>query len=115
MSTTSEDFKIKHGLQVAGDANFIGSLSAAEPTESNHAATVGYARNLGLATVDSTAPSTLVPGKLWLDMSNPVEPRLKVYNGSDWTLLATTEDANFIPEHIHDTAIDGTGRIIEIL
>lgn len=32
---------------------------------------------------NSSAP-TAVAGKLWIDSSNPAEPVLKVYNGTDW-------------------------------
>jgi hypothetical protein len=108
MATSDKDFKVKNGIQVAGDAIIAGNISAAAPTASGHVATKGYVDSLALPAVDSTAPSSPSAGQLWLDT---VSLRLHVYDGSSWITLATKADADYLPDHIHDTAIDGTGRI----
>ncbi len=107
MTTTAKDFKIKNGLQVTGGAVFGGAIEAATPTADNHVVTKAYADALG-PTVASTAPSSPSNGKLWFDT---VSERLKVYFGSTWVTLATGEDALTLQDHIHDTTIDGDGRI----
>lgn len=110
MATSDKDFKVKNGIQVAGDATIGGTISAADPTADNHVVTKSYlAANSAFPTVDSTAPSSPAPGQLWLDS---VSLRLHVYDGSSWITLATKADADYLADHIHDTAIDGTGRIV---
>jgi hypothetical protein len=108
MATSDKDFKVKNGIQVAGDAIVGGTISASVPTAAGHVATKGYVDSLALPVVDATAPSSPSAGQLWLDT---VSLRLHVYDGSSWITLATKADADYLPDHIHDTAIDGTGRI----
>lgn len=108
MATIDKDFKVKNGIQVAGDATVGGTISAAAPTADGHVATKGYVDSLALPVVDSSAPSSPAAGQLWLDT---VSFRLHVYSGTEWIVLATKADADYLPDHIHDTAIDGTGRI----
>ena len=108
MATSDKDFKVKNGIQVAGDAVIGGTISASAPTADGHVATKGYVDSLSLPVVDSTAPSSPSAGQLWLDT---VSLRLHVYDGTQWITLATKADADYLPDHIHDTAIDGTGRI----
>ena len=110
MATSDKDFKVKNGIQVSGDATIGGTISAADPTADNHVVTKSYLEaNSAFPTVDSTAPSSPVAGQLWLDS---VSLRLHVYDGSSWITLATKADADYLADHIHDTAIDGTGRIV---
>ena len=109
MATSDKDFKVKNGIQVAGDATVGGTISAADPTAVGHVATKGYVDSIALPVVDSTAPSTPNAGQLWLDT---VSLRLHVFDGTSWITLATKADADYLADHIHDTAIDGTGRIV---
>lgn len=109
MATSDKDFKVKNGIQVAGDAVIAGNITAADPTANDHVVTKGYLEaNSAFPTVDSAAPSSPVSGQLWLDT---VSLRLHVYDGTQWITLATKADADYLADHIHDTAIDGTGRI----
>ena len=111
MATTDKDFKVKNGLQVTGDAVIGGTIAAANPTLSTHVATKEYVDLLALTPVGATPPSDPSNGDNWFDTS--VE-RLKFYYDGDWITLATSNDFQNIPDHIHDTAIDGTGRIVSI-
>ena len=111
MATVNKDFKVKNGLQVTGDAVVGGTIAAANPTLSTHVATKEYVDLLALTPVGSTPPSDPSNGDNWFDTS--VE-RLKFYYDGDWITLATSNDFQNIPDHIHDTAIDGTGRIVSI-
>lgn len=108
MATSDKDFKVKNGIQVGGDAVINGTISASSPTLDGHVATKGYVDSLALPVVDSAAPLSPSAGQLWLDT---VSLRLHVYDGSSWITLATKADADYLADHIHDTAIDGTGRI----
>jgi hypothetical protein len=45
---------------------------------------------------------------LWFDT---ITERVYVYYTSEWVAMATLEDAEVLQEHIHDTAIGGTGQI----
>jgi hypothetical protein len=111
LATVNKDFKVKNGLQVTGDAVVGGTIAAANPTLSTHVATKEYVDLLALTPVGSTPPSDPSNGDNWFDTS--VE-RLKFYYDGDWITLATSNDFQNIPDHIHDTAIDGTGRIVSI-
>lgn len=111
MATVNKDFKVKHGLQVAGDAVFGGNIEAATPTADNHVVTKAYADTLG-PVVSSTAPSSPSNGNLWVDTTIS---RLKLYYGGAWLTLATAEEALDIPDHIHDMTIDGDGQIETVL
>jgi hypothetical protein len=112
MATTNKDFRVKHGVNVAGNGYFGGIISVAdEPTQANHVATKAYVDTLANnnnTPVGPTAPSDPSNGGLWLDT---VSGRLKVYYDSSWITLATGEDALTLQDHVHDTSIDGDGRI----
>ena len=109
MATVDKDFKVKNGLQVAGSGSFGGTLTVATPTESTHVATKAYVDSLTGMAVSSTAPSSPTNGKLWLDTTTN---RVNFYYDGSWYTQATIDDTNTLPEHIHDTAIDGTGFIV---
>lgn len=111
MATVNKDFKVKHGLRVAGDAIFGGNIEAADPTADNHVVTKAYADTLG-PVVSSTAPSSPSNGNLWVDTTIS---RLKLYYGGAWLTLATAEEALDIPDHTHDMTIDGDGQIETVL
>lgn len=111
MATVNKDFKVKHGLQVSGDAVFGGNIEAATPTADNHVVTKAYADTLG-PVVSSTAPSSPSNGNLWVDTTIS---RLKLYYGGAWLTLATAEEALDIPDHTHDMTIDGDGQIESVL
>jgi hypothetical protein len=111
MSTTDKDFRIKNGLQVAGDAVVVGTVTVSEPVDNNHVATKSYVESVALPIVSDTAPETPESGQLWLDT---VSERLHIFDGSAWIALATIEDASVLQDHIHDTSIDGDGRIVSI-
>ena len=109
MATVDKDFKVKNGLQVAGSGSFGGTLTVAAPTESTHVATKAYVDSLAGMTVSSTAPSSPTNGKMWLDTTTN---RVNFYYDGSWYTQATIDDTNNLPQHIHDTAIDGTGFIV---
>ena len=112
MTTTAKDFKVKHGIQVTGGGSFGGSVVVGTPTQANHAVTKEYVDALTANTpVGSTPPSEPSNGDFWLDT---VSERLKVYYDSVWITLATGEDALTLQDHIHDTSIDGDGRITTV-
>jgi hypothetical protein len=46
---------------------------------------------------------------LWFDT---LTERVHVYYSGQWVAIATLEDAETLQDHIHDTAIDGTGLIV---
>jgi hypothetical protein len=108
MTTTSQDFRVKNGLRVTGGAEFGAPVIIPAPTHSAHAVSRGYVEENIAPVVSSTAPTTPSNGRLWFDTSLQ---RLKVYYGSAWVTLATTQEALAVPDHIHDTTIDGDGRI----
>jgi len=108
MTTVDKDFRVKNGLVVANGGTFGGAVEVGTPTTNAHAATKEYVDNRSMA-VGSTAPSSPINGTMWLDtLTNRINFH---YNGS-WYTQATIEDTINIPDHIHDTAIDGTGLIV---
>jgi hypothetical protein len=110
MATVNKDFKVKNGLQVAGSGSFGGTLSVAAPTEATHVATKAYVDSLtGSMSVGTTAPSSPINGTQWLDT---LTNRVNFYYDGAWYTQATIDDTNNLPQHIHDTAIDGTGFIV---
>jgi hypothetical protein len=112
MATDNKDFKIKNGLIVTNGGTFGGTVTVATPTENTHAATKLYVDSIvGSPTVpvSDTAPASPSNGDLWYDS---VTERLHVYYNSQWLAIATLEDAEFLQDHIHDTAIDGTGTVV---
>ena len=108
MATVDKDFKVKNGLQVVGSGSFGGTLTVATPTTDAHAATKAYVDSVTGIAVSSTAPSSPTNGKQWLDTTTN---RINFYYDGSWYTQATIDDTNNLPQHIHDTAIDGTGFI----
>lgn len=110
MSTFNKDFKVKNGIQVAGDGVFGGTITAATPTSGSHLATKAYVDALaGGIPVDNTPPSNPNNGDLWFDT---LTERVNVYYAGSWITIATIDDTLTIPDHIHDTSIDGNGLIV---
>ena len=115
MATTNRNFKVKHGLDVADSGTFGGTVTVATPTQNTHAATKLYVDTaVGTPTVpiESTPPESAVNGELYFDSSNS---KLAVYYSGQWITLATYNDTLELQQHIHDTAIDGTGLVVSIL
>jgi hypothetical protein len=108
MATVEKDFKVKNGLQVALGGSFGGAVEVGTPTLDAHAATKEYVDSRSMA-VGNTAPSSPVNGTQWLDT---LTNRVNFYYNGSWYTQATIDDTNNIPQHIHDTAIDGTGFIV---
>ena len=114
MTTTNRDFKVKHGLNVALGGTFGQAVTVGTPTENTHAATKLYIDTKApVAPALSTAPSTPVDGQLWFDT---VSRHLSIYSADqvEWIMIATFADTADLRQHIHDTAIDGTGLIVSI-
>jgi hypothetical protein len=109
--TVNKDFKVKHGLNVAEGGTFGQAVVVGTPTENTHAATKLYVDSAAAessVTVSETAPVSPSNGQLWFDT---VTSRIYVYYSAVWIALATLADAEVLQEHIHDTAIGGTGQI----
>ncbi len=117
MATNNKDFKVKNGLNVALGGSFGGTVTVDTPTENTHAATKLYVDNAianqpSPTVFSDTAPENPSNGDTWF---NTFVDRLNVYyEETGWLTLATSNDLQEIPDHIHDTAIDGTGRIVTI-
>jgi hypothetical protein len=118
VATVNKDFKVKHGLDVTQGGTFGGTVTVATPTENTHAVTKLYVDNLlGSATpivpTESSAPVSPVDGQLWFDT---VSQHLSIYStdAAEWIMIATFADTADLRQHIHDTAIDGTGLIVSI-
>jgi hypothetical protein len=109
MATVDKDFKVKNGLVVANGGTFGSAVTVGTPTIAGHAATKEYVDSLTGMTVSSTAPSSPTNGKQWLDTTTN---RVNFYYDGSWYTQATIDDTNNLPQHIHDTAIDGTGFIV---
>lgn len=112
MATVEKDFKVKNGLIVTNGGTFGDAVTVGAPTLASHAATKEYVDSLtGSMTVGNTAPSSPTDGTQWLDT---LTNRVNVYYNGSWYTQATIEDTVNIPDHIHDTAIDGTGLIVSM-
>jgi hypothetical protein len=110
MTTVDKDFKVKNGLVVTNGGTFGDAVTVGAPTLADHAATKEYVDSLtGSMAVGATAPSSPTNGTQWLDT---LTNRVNFYYEGSWYTQATIDDANNIPQHIHDTAIDGTGFIV---
>jgi hypothetical protein len=112
MATVNKDFKVKHGLNVAEGGTFGQAVVVGTPTENTHAATKLYVDSLDLlVATGATAPDSedSSEGQLFINTS---ESRLLFYYNSQWNTLALLNDTITIAQHIHDTAIDGTGLIV---
>jgi hypothetical protein len=112
MATVNKDFKVKHGLNVAEGGTFGSPVVVGTPTENTHAATKAYvdAKELVVAS-GSTAPGTedSSNGELFIDTQNN---RLLFYYNGQWNTTALLQDTLALQQHIHDTAIGGTGLIV---
>jgi len=112
MATVNKDFRVKHGLIVADGATFGGTVTVATPTQNTHAATKLYVDNKELVVASgSTAPSAenSSNGELFIDTQNN---RLLFYYNGQWNTTALLQDTLELQQHIHDTAIGGTGLIV---
>jgi hypothetical protein len=110
MATVEKDFKVKNGLVVTNGGTFGDAVTVGAPTLADHAATKEYVDSLtGSMAVGTTAPSSPTNGKQWLDT---LTNRVNFYYEGSWYTQATIDDTNNLPQHIHDTAIDGTGFIV---
>ena len=112
MATVEKDFKVKNGLLVTAGGSFGGTVTVATPTESTHATTKAYVDQLTgnpIVSVEDSAPAEAVDGQLFINSSTG---RLALFLNDAWITLATLADANDIPQHIHDTAIGGTGFVV---
>jgi len=112
VATVNKDFRVKHGINVAEGGIFGSTVTVATPTENQHAATKAYvdtAVGSPQLPVSGTPPVSPENGDLWFDT---LTERVHVYYGSQWLPIATLEDAEILQDHIHDTAIDGTGLIV---
>jgi hypothetical protein len=110
LATVDKDFKVKNGLQVGNGGSFGGSVIVGTPTENNHAATKEYVDSIaGSMAVGSTPPLSPDNGDQWFDT---LTSRVNVYYEGSWLTMATIDDTLNLPQHIHDTAIDGTGFIV---
>jgi hypothetical protein len=113
-TTYNKDFKVKHGLDVTQGGTFGGTVTVGTPTENAHAATKLYVDTKApVAPPAASAPASPVNGQLWF---NTATQHLLIYSTSlvDWINLATLYDAENMIQHIHDTAIDGTGLIVSV-
>jgi hypothetical protein len=111
MATVNKDFKVKHGLNVALGGTFGSAVTVGAPTENTHAATKQYVDNKEiLIPTGGSEPSSedSTNGELFI---NSTDNRLLFYYNGQWNTLALVQDTLELPQHIHDTAIDGTGLI----
>ena len=110
MATFNRNFKVKHGIDVAEGGTFGGTVTVATPTENTHAATKLYVDTaVGSPVIGTTQPASPVNGNLWFDT---LTERVHIYYDSEWVAIATLQDAETLQDHIHDTAIDGSGLIV---
>ena len=119
MPTTDRDFKVKNGLNVATTGTFGGVVTVATPTQNAHATTKLYVDtaiagiSANVFPTESTAPVSPVDGQVYFDT---VTQHLSIYStdAADWIMIATFDDTANLRQHIHDTAIDGTGLITTV-
>jgi hypothetical protein len=110
VTTTNRDFKVKHGLDVAQGGTFGGTVVVATPTENTHAATKLYVDTaVGSPIIGKTQPASPVNGNLWFDT---LTERLHIYYSGQWVAISNLEDSERLQDHIHDTAIDGSGLVV---
>ena len=108
MATVDKDFKVKNGLVVTNGGTFGDAVTVGAPTLAEHATTKEYVDARSMA-VGTTAPSSPTNGTQWLDT---LTNRVNFYYEGSWYTQATIDDTLNLPQHIHDTAIDGTGFIV---
>ena len=110
MATVEKDFRVKNGLVVTNGGTFGDGVTVGATTLASHAATKEYVDSLtGSMAVGTTAPSSPTNGTQWLDT---LTNRVNFYYEGSWYTQATIDDTLNLPQHIHDTAIDGTGLIV---
>ena len=114
MATVNKDFKVKHGINVASGGTFGSTVTVATPTENAHAATKLYVDNAiagvsGSITVSPTAPASPSSGDQYF---STITEHMYIYYDGEWYAIALLSDAEELQEHIHDTAIDGTGLVV---
>ena len=112
MATVNKDFRVKHGLVVADGATFGGTVTVATPTENTHATTKAYVDAIELIVaqgINAPAEADAVDGELFIDTQNN---RLLFFYNGQWNTTALLQDTLEIAQHIHDTAIGGTGLIV---
>jgi hypothetical protein len=112
VATTNRDFKVKHGLSVAEGGTFGSTVTVGTPTENTHAATKLYVDNKELLVAQGTEPpssGSSTNGELFI---NTLENRLLFFYNGQWNTIALLQDTLEIAQHIHDTAIGGTGLIV---
>lgn len=112
MATTDKDFRVKHGLNVTDGGIFGGAVTVGTPTDADHAVTKSYVDALvadSSVPVEAIAPSSPSNGELWFDTQTQ---RLNVYYSGSWLTIAAIDDTLNLPQHIHDTSIDGSGLIV---
>lgn len=108
MATVDKDFKVKNGLVVTNGGTFGDAVTVGAPTLAEHATTKEYVDSRSMS-VGTTPPSSPTNGTQWLDT---LTNRVNVYYEGSWYTQATIDDTLNLPQHIHDTAIDGTGFIV---
>jgi hypothetical protein len=111
MATVEKDFKVKNGLIVSLGGTFGGAVTVATPTDLMHAATKQYVDQASGVEVSETDPVITRDGQFYL---NSLDNHLAVSFNNAWIKLATFADTAEMRQHIHDTAIDGTGLIVTI-
>lgn len=111
MATVEKDFKVKNGLIVSLGGTFGGTVTVATPTDLQHAATKQYVDEAAGVEVSETDPVITRDGQFYL---NSLDNHLAVSFNDAWIKLATFADTAEMRQHIHDTAIDGTGLIVTI-
>ena len=114
MATIDKDFKVKNGLVVALGGSFGGAVEVGTPTLAAHAATKDYVDGkfgTFLVPTESQAPSSPQDGQLYFDT---ITRHLSIYStdSGSWIMIASFDDTATLQQHIHDTAIDGTGLIV---
>jgi len=114
VATVNKDFRVKHGINVAEGGIFGSTVTVATPTLSTHAATKGYVDGLTSTVIvasGSTFPTSPVNGQLFYDT---VTDHIYIYHSNAWSSVAMYNDTIELQQHIHDTAIDGTGLVVSI-
>lgn len=111
MATIDKDFKVKNGLIVSLGGTFGGTVTVDTPTELQHAATKEYVDNMAGVEITSTPPSITRDGQFYF---NSDTYHLSVSYDNEWLVLANFMDTVNMPQHIHDTSIDGNGLVVTI-
>ncbi len=114
MATVNKDFRVKHGINVAEGGTFGSTVTVATPTENAHAATKLYVDTRTATTIvasDDEFPASPTNGQLFYDT---VTDHVYIYFNSAWSSIAMYNDTIELQQHIHDTAIDGTGLVVSI-